>query len=52
MVAILLATFESPEPTVKTQIKPKRAAMAVACGAVLTFNFLQILRRQRLTVTG
>lgn len=40
MVAILPATIGSPDPKTQTQIKPKRTAMTVACGAVLTLNFL------------
>jgi hypothetical protein len=40
MVAILTATIGSPKPRAQTQIKPKRTARAVACGAVLTLNFL------------
>jgi len=40
MVAILPATIGSSNPRGNLQIKPKRTARAVACGAVLTLNFL------------
>jgi len=45
MVVIFVATLGSTGYRSESQIKPKRTARVVACGAVLTLNFLQMLRR-------